>query len=188
MKLAVLALTMAAGAAGAAGAATQGTMGSSSTGTFTNTFSGNPAQIQILGLQDSIMSPGSSSVATVFGNTPGTNDNFCVVSTGGGGVKLTFTATNTKSSSIAYQARESGGNSVGYWMAVGLTSRGTGSQVFTNLDTTGYSIPAGSAATAASSCGANGNMTKAVILVNATALPTSNLTYIDSVTVVATPI
>lgn len=182
-KLAALALMV---VAGTAGAATQGTLGATSTGTFTNSFNSNPAQVQVLNLKDSVMSPTSGNVTFPAGNSiPGVQDNFCVVSTSGGAVNLVFTSTNFVSDPYR-TALDAGGTPLpnGYIMSVGT---GGSVQAYTGLGTAGFTVPAGVTVTAATACG-TGNVTKQIVIAGGSALPAGTAVYTDTVTVVATPV
>ncbi|WP_153013065.1 hypothetical protein [Pseudacidovorax intermedius] len=185
-KLAFLAL---AAVSGIAAAATQGTLGATSTGSFTNTFNSNPRQVQVLGLQDALVTPNSGNAYTKYGFLPGAQDQYCVVDTGGGSVKLTFTSANGKGSSSAGNgllAKAADGSTLEYVLSTGVQGDAN-SVVDTSLDTTGLTVPAASTVTAASSCGA-GALMKSIVVQGGAALPVGTKIYTDTVTVVATPI
>lgn len=174
-------------AANLAGAATQGTLGASSTGTFTNTFIGAPRQVQVLGLKDATMSTSSGNVRSAFStvDAPGVADKFCVVDTSGGAVKLTVTGSNLQGTDDRFLAKSSAGESLFYYQSFYTDS---GAPVGKNLSTTGFTVPATVARTSAAQCG-DGNVTKSIVLFDTTTgLPATGRSYIETVTVVATPI
>lgn len=181
-KLAFLAL---AAVSGIAAAATQGTLGSTSTGSFTNTFNSTPRQVQVLGLSDAAMNPNSANVDSAWGSFPGATDKFCVVDTGGGAVKLTFTgAHGVGSNPSMWKSVAADGSVLEYAFSVGQPNVGWAQS---NLDTTGITVTAGGAATSASGCGA-GNMIKSMILNGGASLPVGTKVFTDTMTVVATPV
>lgn len=172
-------------AANLAGAATQGTLGASSTGTFTNTFIGAPRQVQVLGLKDATMTINSGNVRSAFfSDGPGVADKFCVVDTSGGAVKLTVTGSNPHGTDDQFLAKSSAGESLFYYQSFYTDS---GTPVGRALDTTGFTVPAAVVKTSAAQCG-DGNVTKSIVPAAFTAWPATGRSYIDTVTVVATPI
>ena len=186
-KLAALALAL---VAGTAGAAVQGTLGATSTGSFVNTFGISDRQVQVLNLQDAMVTPATGKVTYFVGGTGvGVEDKFCVVDTAGGAVLLKFISSAGMKTAIGPHIRDAktaAGVSLtnGYALAVGV---GAGVQQWTSLNTAGFTVPAANVVKLATSCGA-GNVNKQVTLGGVAALPGNTATFTDTVTVLATPI
>lgn len=172
-------------AANLAGAATQGTLGASSTGTFTNTFIGAPRQVQVLGLKDATMTINSGNVRNAFlANGPGVEDQFCVVDTSGGAVKLTVTGSNPHGTNDQFTAKSSAGESLIYYQSFYTDSGPIAGRA---LGTTGFTVPGTVVKTSAAQCG-DGNVTKSIVPADISGWPATGRSYTETVTVVATPI
>ena len=182
-KIGILALAM---VAGAAGAATQGTLGPTSTGSFTNTFNGNARQIQILNRVDLQMSPNSPNINWLNSNViPGAQGSYCVVDTGGGAVHLTFTSSVPPVDVQTRNAVDAAGVNFPYTLGV------ANSVVWTirDLATTGITVPSNMTVTAAGGCAANANfLLTQIVTTTGAPMPASTNVFVDTITVVATPI
>lgn len=181
-RIAFLALTV---VSSIAGAATQGTLGATSTGTFTNTFTGAARQVQVLDLKDALMTPDAGIVSTaVVTLGKGVTDKFCVVDTHGGAVKLTVSSSNGKSSVSAFFAKSATGETISFNQSLMIEN---GARSATNLDTTGFTVPAANTVMSASACG-SGNVSKSINLLNGAPVVTGSGTFTAVMTIVATPI
>ncbi|WP_439520509.1 hypothetical protein [Hydrogenophaga sp.] len=178
-------------------AATQGTLGATSTGTFTNTFNGTGVrQVQILGLQDAVVTPdtGQFSPVTQHGSNVywGVADQFCVVDTYGGAVNLTVSGDEYGGlDGQSLVARAANGSLLGYKLAFEYIADVAVYGVFDQVDDT-LTIPAG--AGDPSLCAA-GNMRKAIFATDIDdvsiadgPLPANGNVYFSTVTVTATPV
>ncbi|RZM04097.1 MAG: hypothetical protein EOP73_03135 [Variovorax sp.] len=181
LKMAFLAL---AAVSGMAGAATQGTLGATSTGTFTNTFTGAPRQVQVLDLKDATMTPTSGNVTNaVVTGKPGVTDRFCVVDTYGGAVKLTLTSNHGRASALAHNAKSVAGTTLVFNQSLMIDG---GASSITDLDTTGFVVPATKVVQSAGACG-SGNVAKSISLNNGAALAVGSDTFTAVITVLASP-
>lgn len=170
-----------------AGAATQGTLGATSTGSFTNTLDDTfPRQVQILNLQDALVSTSSPQIS--WGGFPGvlytTEDNFCVVDTSGGAVQLSFEfATQTDSYNNTYARAASGATKPYRFDVRTLDDVYSGGRIPHATGT--YVVPAGKTITAAAGCG-SGNMAKRVGVHDFSTTYSADV-FIDTVTILVTP-
>lgn len=164
-------------------AAQQGELSTgTSVGQFTNTL-GVPTvaqrKVQVLGVVDALIKR-ESELLTVNGaaDKPGVKDNFCVVDTLNGAVKLTFTSPNGEQ---GWVAKDIEGKRMNYRLAMATTLNGPlrwigPGEAITIAATTTVNGP--------ELC-ASGNVTKGAGSVNEFV---PNITYVDTVLITATPL
>jgi hypothetical protein len=181
-SIAFLALTV---VSSVAGAATQGTLGATSTGTFTNTFTGAARQVQVLDLKDALMTPDSGVVSNaVVTAGKGVTDRFCVVDTHGGAVKLTLSGNHGKASVSAYYAKSAAGDTISFNQSLMIEN---GARSATNLESSGFTVPAANTVMSASACGA-GNVMKSINLPNGLPVVPGSAPSTAVMTLLATPV
>lgn len=164
-------------------AAQQGELSTSaSVGQFTNTL-GVPVpalrKVQVLGVLDALVKIDTPLLAADgVTEKPGVRDNFCVVDTLNGAVKLTFTRTDGEGNWVA---KDIEGKRLDYRMLVSPTLNGPLNYIAIGAPVT---ITSSTTVNGPELCN-SGNVSKGVI--SRTAF-VPNITYVDTVVITATPL
>lgn len=176
-------------------AAGQGTLGSTSSGNFGVTVNAPPPPryVQVLNISDVTIN--SSTGQNAFGDL-GVTDAFCVVDTTGGALSLVVsTGNSTNAAAQSWALVATGGAQLAYRMFVtpmATINPGYGGLYGGSANSFTATIPAGVAVTDAGNCG-SGNIRKHINMRDASgggplyALPTTGLTYTDTVTLTLSP-
>ncbi len=145
--------------------------------------------VQVIGLADSMVRLASTAPASQR-PAPGSQNLFCLVDTGGGGVRLRVTSL-TRASTSRFEALAADGTAVRYVLQIEALALGLKADLSSAEST--FDLPPGAAAPSAAACGA-GNMRKTLTFIpveGASARlssPHKGRIHVDTLYIIASPL